>query len=51
VYFGSIPAGDLVAEDRLVRWSMRREGEHKIGVLPGAVTGRAGCAASAGRLR
>lgn len=49
VYFGSIPAGDLVAEDRLVRWSMRREGEHKIGVLPGAVTGRAGYLHGAGR--
>jgi len=40
--FGSIPAADLVVEDRLVRYRMRQDGEHKIALRAVAVTGRVG---------
>jgi hypothetical protein len=40
--FGSIPAEDLVVEDRLVRYRMRQAGEHKIALRAVAMTGRVG---------
>ncbi|MGO9310730.1 MAG: DUF6786 family protein [Spirochaetia bacterium] len=49
VYFGSIPADDLAAEDGLLRWTMRRDGEQKIGVRPGDAAGRAGYVSREGR--
>ena len=48
VFFGSIPAGDLAVEDRLVSYTMRADGEQKIGVSALTVTGRAGCLYSSG---
>lgn len=40
--FGSIPAEDLVATDRLVRYRMRQTGEHKIALRAVVTTGRVG---------
>lgn len=40
--FGSIPAEDLVAEDRMIRYRMRQVGEHKIAVRAVSTTGRVG---------
>ena len=42
VYFGTVRPEDLAVSDRLVRWRMRAEGEHKIGLRAASVTGRAG---------
>ncbi len=42
VFFGKIPRSDLSVADRLVRSTMRRPGEQKIGLQTLAVTGRAG---------
>ncbi|MHB9035736.1 MAG: DUF6786 family protein [Armatimonadota bacterium] len=40
--FGSIPSDDLVAEDHMVRYRMRQQGEHKIAIRAVATTGRVG---------
>lgn len=40
--FGSIPAGDLLVSDRLVRYRMCQAGEHKIALRAVAMTGRVG---------
>jgi hypothetical protein len=40
--FGNVPAADLVASDRLVRYRMRQVGEHKIALRAVATTGRVG---------
>jgi hypothetical protein len=42
VYMGKIEAEDLVASEHLIRYRMRADGEHKIGVRALALTGRAG---------
>lgn len=42
VYMGEIADDDLVASERLLRYRMRAEGEHKIGLRATAMTGRAG---------
>jgi hypothetical protein len=42
VLFGSIPAEDLAALDRCIRYRMRAAGEHKISVRACAVAGRIG---------
>jgi hypothetical protein len=42
VYFGTIGPEDLSVEDRLVRYHMRANGGHKLGVQADALTGRAG---------
>jgi len=41
-YFGAIPDADLDVGDSLIRWTMRAAGQQKIGLPPGAVTGRLG---------
>lgn len=41
-YFGSLSREDLVVHDRMVHYTMRSPGEHKIGVRAIALTGRAG---------
>jgi hypothetical protein len=48
VYFGQIRPEDLTVEDRMVRWRMRAEGEHKIGLRAAPLTGRAGYLREAG---
>lgn len=40
VYFGEIPAGDLVTRTNGLRWRMRAAGEQKLGVKATATTGR-----------
>lgn len=40
--FGSIPAEDLILEDRRLRYRMRQAGEHKISLRAVATTGRVG---------
>jgi hypothetical protein len=47
--FGEVPGGDLVVEDRLIRYAMRAKGEQKIGVRAVATTGRAGYLWQSGR--
>ncbi|MBN2295142.1 MAG: hypothetical protein JXM70_22120 [Pirellulales bacterium] len=42
IYFGRIEEEDLIVDDHLVRYRMRAEGEHKLGVRAVAVTGRVG---------
>ncbi len=42
VYFGTVPSGDLVVNDRLVRYRMRSPGQHKIGIRAVASAGRVG---------
>ncbi len=42
IYFGSIPAEDIVITDRAIRWRMHASGAHKIGVRATATTGRVG---------
>ncbi|MHB1457856.1 MAG: DUF6786 family protein [Armatimonadota bacterium] len=42
IYFGNVPEGDLVVNDRLVRYGMYSEGVHKIGISADVCTGRAG---------
>jgi hypothetical protein len=42
VIFGSIPAGDLVVDDRLIRYRMRSAGDHKISIRAVATAGRVG---------
>ena len=42
IYFGHIPSEDLSVSDHLVRYRMRQEGEHKLGVRAVATTGRVG---------
>jgi hypothetical protein len=41
-FFGEVPAGDLVVEDRMIRYTMRAKGGQKIGVRALATTGRVG---------
>ena len=41
IYFGEIPGGRLVAEDRAVRFKMDFEGQQKIGLQAASLTGRA----------
>lgn len=41
VIFGDIPQGDLISEERLVRFKTRSSGAHKIGIRAVATTGRA----------
>jgi uncharacterized protein DUF6786 len=41
-YFGEISADDLSISDHLIRYRMRAAGEHKIGLQPHALIGRAG---------
>ncbi len=41
-YMGSIPARDLLTSEHAVRYRMHASGEHKIGIHPGFLTGRAG---------
>ncbi len=41
-YFGTVSADDLSISDHLIRYRMRAAGEHKIGIQPHAVIGRAG---------
>jgi Family of unknown function (DUF6786) len=48
VYFGAIGADDLVVDTHLIRYKMRADGGHKIGVPATAVTGRAGYLYGAG---
>lgn len=48
VFFGQVPNGHLVAEERAVRYTMNSPGEHKIGVKAAALTGRAGYVYGAG---
>lgn len=40
--FGNIPSDDLTAEDNMIRYKMRQQGEHKIAVRAVATTGRVG---------
>lgn len=42
VYFGTVPAGDLVVSDHLIRYRMRSEGVSKIGIRAVATAGRVG---------
>ena len=42
VIFGSISAGDLVADDRLIRYRLRGAGDHKISIRAVATAGRVG---------
>jgi hypothetical protein len=46
--FGSIPEKDLVVSDRLVRYRMRQQGEHKISIRASATCGRVGYLHSSG---
>jgi hypothetical protein len=41
-YFGKVSADDLSVSDHLIRYRMRAAGEHKIGIQPHAIIGRAG---------
>jgi hypothetical protein len=41
-YFGEVSADDLSVSDHGIRYRMRAAGEHKIGIQPHAVGGRAG---------
>lgn len=42
VYMGNIVVEDLIVQRHLIRYKMRASGEHKLGVLAVALTGRAG---------
>jgi hypothetical protein len=42
VYFGAIPPADIEVGDRLIRYRMRQNGEHKIGIRGVATCGRVG---------
>lgn len=42
IYFGNIPARDLIAKGQLVRYKMRAPGEQKIGIRAIATAGRVG---------
>lgn len=42
IFFGAIPLSELAVTDRLIRYSMTRAGEQKIGVPALSVTGRVG---------
>ena len=42
IYFGDISSDDLISTDNMVRYKMRSEGEHKIGIRAVATTGRVG---------
>jgi len=46
--FGEIPAGDLTADGRLIRYRMRSAGDHKISMRAVATAGRAGYLYQAG---
>ena len=48
IYMGDITGDDLQAGQRLIRYTMRAAGEHKIGVRALALTGRAGYLKSSG---
>jgi len=48
IYFGAISNEDLIVQDHLIRYKMRGPGEHKLGVLATAVTGRVGYIYKAG---
>lgn len=48
IWFGEISGEDLSAGDRLIRYKMRAQGEHKLGVRAVATTGRVGYLYSAG---
>jgi hypothetical protein len=49
VIFGEIPAGDLTAGDRLIRYRMRSAGDHKISLRAVATAGRVGYICPSGR--
>ena len=42
IYFGNISSDDLIVGNNLVKYKMRAEGEHKIGIRATAATGRVG---------
>ncbi|HOZ47657.1 MAG TPA: hypothetical protein PLO37_13010 [Candidatus Hydrogenedentes bacterium] len=42
IWFGQIAADDLIVGDHLIRYKMRAQGEHKVGVRAVATTGRVG---------
>ncbi len=42
LFFGSIPSGDLIAQDHLIRYKMREPGNQKIAVRAVAAAGRVG---------
>lgn len=42
LYFGDIPASDLIVTDRLTRYKMRQTGEHKLGIRAVVTAGRVG---------
>lgn len=48
IYMGTISNEDLIVQDHLIRYKMRGKGEHKLGVLATAVTGRVGYIYKAG---
>lgn len=48
IYFGQIDDEDLIVDDHLLRYRMRAQGEHKLGVRAVAVTGRVGYLHEAG---
>jgi hypothetical protein len=53
IYFGleNTPADELTASDQMIRFKMRAQGEHKIGVRAVATTGRVGYLYSTGEQR
>jgi hypothetical protein len=42
IYMGTIGSEDLIVNDHLVRYKMRANGEHKLGIRAVAITGRVG---------
>ena len=48
VYMGTIGPEDLTIDDHLIRYKMRAEGKHKLGVRATATTGRVGYLHNAG---
>jgi hypothetical protein len=42
IYMGKIAPEDLIVDEHLVRYKMRANGEHKLGIRAVAITGRAG---------
>jgi len=49
IWFGEVSSEDLVVQDRLIRYKMRAQGEHKLGVRAVATTGRVGYVSGSGK--